>query len=513
MKNAKNIQKITTSLFLAATLVLGSVSFAVPGIMPSAFAATENLYVSADNTLFDKSFNGPMVIEIVVNDNDIDESADLEPDVTVNGGNLKMVQAGDGNWYAYIADYLVLSERVNDATTGTSIIHYGTNTTVPTASADGIGKFNDAATSADILYTNADVVVRQPKDLNLENDAGTGVDSIWPVIQAFEFSRDGSVTVSYAKGGNPQTVSITYLQDPDEYASFSLDRSSYPAGADVHMTIQSLAHNIDPTDEDSWTYSTDSDTVYYQRYNENGNENASVESLTTTQLKWMYFDDSSDLIIDANANDAENDIARFVINDDQPNANVTTQQVTILETEPNSGIFKNTDDGDTSNIVIADDAPRGYTATISFADSPLSVPIRNYPGSLVMDTSDIGGTWSGGEEIPVTLDDGDLNLNSLTDEDLDLLTWNHKIPTVIVGSPLTLATANFWSPASVTTTTYNNNGVVTDTTTVEVGNVQFVNGVDLEIDPFSHRAISFSASFAFASIMRSELSSKYIHFS
>ena len=39
MKNAKNIQKITTSLFLAATLVLGSVSFAVPGIMPSAFAA------------------------------------------------------------------------------------------------------------------------------------------------------------------------------------------------------------------------------------------------------------------------------------------------------------------------------------------------------------------------------------------------------------------------------------------------------------------------------------------
>ena len=43
-----------------------------------------------------------MVIEVVVNDNDIDEVADLEPDVTVNGGNLKMIQAGDGNWYAYI---------------------------------------------------------------------------------------------------------------------------------------------------------------------------------------------------------------------------------------------------------------------------------------------------------------------------------------------------------------------------------------------------------------------------
>ena len=94
MKNAKNIQKITTSLFLAATLVLGSVSFAVPGIMPSAFAATENLYVSADNNLFDKSFNGPMVIEVVVNDNDIDDlSNSAEPDVTVNGATLKMIQA------------------------------------------------------------------------------------------------------------------------------------------------------------------------------------------------------------------------------------------------------------------------------------------------------------------------------------------------------------------------------------------------------------------------------------
>ena len=112
MKNAKNIQKITTSLFLAATLVLGSVSFAVPGIMPSAFAATENLYVSADNKLFDKSFNGPMVIEIVVNDNDIDEVGDLEPDVTVNGATLKMIQAGDGNWYAYIAENDMIATAV-----------------------------------------------------------------------------------------------------------------------------------------------------------------------------------------------------------------------------------------------------------------------------------------------------------------------------------------------------------------------------------------------------------------
>ena len=58
-----------------------------------------------------------------------------------------------------------------------------------------------------------------------------------------------------------------------------------------------------------------------------------------------------------------------------------------------------------------------------------------------MDVSGIGGTWNGGEEITVTLDDGDLNLNSLVDEDFSLTNWDQKIPTVITGSPLTLEDA------------------------------------------------------------------------
>ena len=63
---------------------------------------------------------------------------------------------------------------------------------------------------------------------------------------------------------------MKFLNDPDDYASLSLDRSSYPAGADVHMTITSLAHNIDPTDEDSWTYNTINGTAVYQQFDENG---------------------------------------------------------------------------------------------------------------------------------------------------------------------------------------------------------------------------------------------------
>ena len=95
----------------------------------------------------------------------------------------------------------------------------------------------------------------------------------WPVIQAFDFAVDGSVTITYSKGGNPQSIALTYLDDPDDYAGLTLDRDSYPPGAHVHATITSMSHNIDPTDEDSWTYDTNSSIAYYQYFDENGDPN------------------------------------------------------------------------------------------------------------------------------------------------------------------------------------------------------------------------------------------------
>ena len=407
MKNAKNIQKITTSLFLAATLVLGSVSFAVPGIMPSAFAATENLYVSADNNLFGKSFNGPMVIEIVVNDNDIDDvDQSPEPDVTLNGGTLRMIQSTDGNWYAYItAANIARSDDANQLFGDADIL-------------DADNTFGTDNTDAIEIYSGAGLnVVRQEKETN----TGITGNSVWPAVQAFDFA-EGDVTISYSKGGNPQSITLAYLTDPDDYASLSLDRSSYPPGAAVHMTITSLAHNIDPTDEDSWTYDTSDITadVVYQQFNENGIQQLGLNpiELSVENMLNLDFDDSGTLEITTDLNGVP--IIDFQDNRDQVRNTaepISDSSVTILETEPNSGIFKNTDDQDTANVFIVANAPRGFAAVIDYADSPLSVPVRNYPGSLTMDVSGIGGTWNGGEEITVTLDDGDFNLNSLVDED------------------------------------------------------------------------------------------------
>ena len=95
-----------TSLTLMTIMVAGGLTFAIPGVMPSAHAANANLFVSAENSQFDNAFSGPMVIEVVVNDPDINDTDEAkgEPDVTVNGQDLRMVQATDGNWYAYFAD-------------------------------------------------------------------------------------------------------------------------------------------------------------------------------------------------------------------------------------------------------------------------------------------------------------------------------------------------------------------------------------------------------------------------
>jgi hypothetical protein len=87
-------------------MVAGGLTFAIPGVMPAAHAANANLFVSAENSQFDNYMSGPQVIEVVVIDSDINDTdeAEGEPDVTVNGSILRMVQATDGNWYGYFAD-------------------------------------------------------------------------------------------------------------------------------------------------------------------------------------------------------------------------------------------------------------------------------------------------------------------------------------------------------------------------------------------------------------------------
>jgi hypothetical protein len=100
-------------------MLAGGMVIAAPSMVPEAAAANATLYVSAENSMFDNTFGGPQVIEIVVSDPSIQSLDDLHgtPDVTVNGKNAQLAQAADGSWYAYIVD-VDMAEAANNVASG-----------------------------------------------------------------------------------------------------------------------------------------------------------------------------------------------------------------------------------------------------------------------------------------------------------------------------------------------------------------------------------------------------------
>jgi hypothetical protein len=296
-----------------AIMVAGGLTFAVPGVMPAAYAANANLFVSAENSQFDNYYSGPQVIEVVVIDSDINDTDESkgEPDVTVNGKILRMVQAVDGNWYGYfadrdqaqIADSVVATATGNGtgidfgdfctaSSAGTALLADNNGFTdtvgvaVPAEEVGATGSSTGGEITINCNYANVDTngtnnVVREAKTVNTNSAVAIGqigltgqdasaaaiaanLQGVWPFIQLYEFNPTGNVVVQYNKGGGVQSTTLTF-DSVENYADISLDRTVYPRGGQVHVTITDLWLNIDPTDEDSWTFGsipTNATTIY-----------------------------------------------------------------------------------------------------------------------------------------------------------------------------------------------------------------------------------------------------------
>ena len=481
-----------TSLTLMTIMVAGGMTFAFPGVMPEAHAANANLFVSAENSQFDNYMSGPQVIEVVVIDSDINETdeANGEPDVTVNGGILRMVQAVDGNWYGYFADsaqtVIADATTVVDQTgldfgaTGCSDAEGLAATNLDLSDADGSAF--DAATCGgapatdngnDIDFMN---VIREAKEANTSvptsvgNTAPGGLNiESWPFIQLYDLNPTGNVVIQYSPAGNAQTTTLTF-DTAQDFAGLELDRPVYGEGMEVHATITDLWLNIDPTDEDSWTFAANEDSgedlSFYQAFDENGEaqgDGAIVTDISTdfgldaNELDALMCDDNCILFINPNQ---QGTVAQITIQDNNDsqvrldagtnpndiddvetvNDNLTgAYPVTVTEQGPNSGIFSTSDEADVSSLIIVSDPEfvRGQSATIEYNDDPVSVLTGYITGSV--DIQPVDDEWSSGEAIPVVIDDHDLNLNSRADEDLDLFNpLIDHIPTLETGSPITL---------------------------------------------------------------------------
>ncbi|MDC0203420.1 hypothetical protein OAJ97_06930, partial [Candidatus Nitrosopelagicus sp.] len=250
----------------------------------------------------------------------------------------------------------------------------------------------------------------------------------------------------------------------------SFDKEYYGLSHEIGVTLGNNEFNIDPTDEDSWTFGTLSTnaTVYYQLFDENGGNDSSATAGVTkfTAFSQPFSFDTGVLKIDVNGpGDATNNVLYFQDNGDQVVAcgatteglcstadiNEADQAVTFTETGANTGIFTNWDDGLKTNMYINKAADRGTQAVFSWDDVEFSVLYMPSWGTIAFNTdgSDgattgvaIGAEWNSGELVEIVLDDNDMNLDARSQEQMTVGSNTTIVPAVKIGSPITLATLN-----------------------------------------------------------------------
>ncbi len=446
-------------------VLFGALGLLLIPLFGNASAANPNLFVSAENSYYDNHFTGSMVIEVIVNDQGLSDTSvgKGEPDVTINGNNLRMVQATDGRWYGYFAnlekakaaDQIAFDTGVpgvgldfgvfcsKDTTAFGPSFSESDGIAIPrsggvTGATNGNSGFGTCTgTPAGSVINN---VVRNPKSINQNSAIPTGQIGLnpnaWPIIQLYSFNND--LTIQYNGAGGTQQVTLQYDEIPN--IAISLDRANYPPGSEVFVTIKDMQLNQDPTARDSWTFNVGSpQATFYGAFNENGanaaNGGAGLTNLFS-KLSNLGFDSNGKLtmvlgqVIELKANGYQSATATDGIN-------TFTQIVTFVESQPNSAIFENFDFGDQSNIKAKSDAPRGQSASIKYNSKSLSIVSGLSTASVNLGTTQPVS----GQKVPVTVVDPDQNINSGAKDRLEVFRSSAIIPTLTIGSPATLENA------------------------------------------------------------------------
>src|SRR2546427_12270497 len=505
----ETLRKIT-SLSLLTILLTSTAAFAMPNALPQAHAATNaNLFVSAENSQFQNYFAGPQVIQVIVSDPDINrlDQAYGEPTVTVNGKKLRMAQATDGNWYAYFADSKESQLADHTAPTNAKGLNFGqfcnataafTATGVDFCETKGIavagtagsteptGSPSPSATvSATCGATGAPVTEHVVRESKTPNDSAPGLkggqistpgavaafDAAWPIIQLYDFSGfPTDVTVDYHKAGGDQIVPLHFDRIPTNLISASVDRTAYPVNTQVFVQLNDPQLNIDPTEEDSWTWGANAtnSTLYYQAFNRNGGADAdgtaAMQNLIGNLTNFM-FNHNGQIIINPAAQQVN--VLDFQKNGKEPlkcsaltctsptggqtnqvrtaSIAINSAPVTLIESGGvSTGTFADWDGGKIANLITTNSQTiRDVSATIRYND--VSTSIVGGFGFASISVTATNNTWASGQKIPVTLTDTDANRNSKITEHLDLFNpaiynvGTQGIPTMTIGKPLSLS--------------------------------------------------------------------------
>ncbi|MDE1829322.1 MAG: peptidase [Thaumarchaeota archaeon] len=469
-----------------------------------AYSDHPNLFVSAENSVFQNHFSGAMVIEVIVKGNNIQlDQAQGEPNVNVNGRQLRMAQASDGYWYAFFANTDAAKQADQVALGGQSGqnmdfgVFCSSSTTSSVLGADfsqtdgiaipdsnglsgttqGLASFGVCSGSPQPPSVNQDNVLKNAPSLNTNSNLPPGQiginPNIWPVIQLFTFSND--VNVEYDAPTGTQSVVLTYFDIPN--ISLQLDRNTYPAGSDIFATINDIQLDEDPTSVDSWTFNVaNPEATFYQAFPESGGSNTAGLVNLMPYLSSLGFKDNGKMEMNLG------NVVNLKTNNLQTSTSIIThgvtydKLVTFVETGPNTGIFTS-DFNSVSTIGILPNAPRGQSATIEYNLQSTSIVSGTVTAGLTLGTGQ--QQFGPGQREPITLTDSNQVLNSGIVETLSVFRSSAIVPTLKIGSPITLIGAsdvNFYpnpnslsNPTSVpsSVTDPNSARLMIDTTSIQ----------------------------------------------
>ena len=517
----KELGRKITSLTLMTIMLTWSAAMGFSStFMPEAFAENQYLYVSAESAGF---VAGAQVIEIVVAEPSISEldTAYGMPDVNVNGSSILMAQAVDGAWYAYIVDayssnvvdsYYTLANNgqgggadfgimcgpttelayKNDGASETGLSASETQGIwLPYALGDANAKGYDSSHKGASTYSAGDSltdcspsaaewtdgrttginatsnlqmnVVRESPALSNQTTANEygnirlGANA-WPMIQMLDFTGDGMIDIVYNRAGADETVSLVYTDSAD---GLSFDKDVYGLEHEVGLTLTDWNLNIDPTDEDSWTFGTlpSNATVFYQLFDENGARDSDGTANFDNAFNSATAGDivqAGVFTIDRNGDAYTADATTNAVIDFQDNADTlwicadglcgssshsqANQPLTMTEAGANTGVFINWDEGLVTNMVINTDAPRGTQAIFNYDGIEYGVLTNPTFGTIEYDLSMIGDEWNSGEVVNINIFDPDMNYDARYEDSLGVGSNNSVVPAIKIGSPITLAT-------------------------------------------------------------------------
>lgn len=283
-------------------------------------AEDARLYVSAAG-IGDKFF-GPQIVQVTVEGPGIREQDTSPGALVVNGVNVPLVHLTDSRWVAFVADqdtFTSLAGSVNIpgnevSVSGGSFWALGPNGRSGLFPSLSGAVSNDPGNSR--VNPNLDLTGDCPAVVT-DNDPCVE----WPYIRFFSFSENDRVSFRYSS----QSVTLNYIKQSSDDVSITLDRDSYPIGAEIILTLSDSMWNINPVEEDHvhFAFTGSSSAVFYQP------SSTIAPSEVTGIMSSIGFDRKQALALDGV------DAIKFV------NTISGTPETILIETGPNSGVFEN----------------------------------------------------------------------------------------------------------------------------------------------------------------------------